>query len=178
MDWIASILSRHPDGEALRDLSEMPVFGDSEDGGARWHVQVVRKDDLLQTGLKIIDRSEENDIDPEDSIEIHDDKNQNQDASLESSLEASIDDSVEEKVKKWSSEIARRLDWIYPMTQKLNMPFKLSVSDMKRASQTGLDGANIHIPALVPKPKFMEGQKKKSGADIGTSITLLCSILI
>lgn len=168
MDWIASILSRHPDGEALRDLSEMPVFGDSEDGGARWHVQVVRKDDLLQTGLKIIDRSEENDIDPEDSIEIHDDKNQNQDASLESSLEASIDDSVEEKVKKWSSEIARRLDWIYPMTQKLNMPFKLSVSDMKRASQTGLDGANIHIPALVPKPKFMEGQKKKSGADIGT----------
>lgn len=153
MDWIATILSRHPDGQALRDLSELPVFGDADDGGAPWHVQVLRKDELLQVGLKMTtDEQRESDDEDTDS----------------EGLKASEELNPADKITVWEEAINERLNWTYPHVSKLNMPFKLSVSDMKRASQSGLDGANVHIPALVPKPKFMEGKRKKNGAEIGT----------
>ena len=148
MDWIASILSRHPDGDAIRNLSDLPIFGDADNGGVRWHVQVLRKDELLTYGLNLAAKPIV--IDEDDKI-------------LESTPL-----SEEEQIKDWEVEIDRRLSWRYPEAAKLNLPFKLSVSDMKRASKGELAGANVHIPALIPKPKFMDTERKKNSAEIGT----------
>ncbi len=161
MDWVASIISRHPDGQPLRDLSEMPVFGDSDYGKTSWHVQVVRKDDLLQQGLKIVVAdSKENTDESTNSMNTTNEKG------------ASIDIPKVDQETEWKNEINRRLSWQYPEAVKLNMPFKLSVSDMKRASKSGIDGANVHIPALVPKPKFMIGKQKKRVLKLEHFITL------
>jgi len=148
MDWIASILSRHPDGDAIRNLSDLPIFGDTGNGGVRWHVQVLRKDELLTYGLNLATKPVV--IDEDDKI-----------------LDLAPL-SEEDQIRDWEVEIDRRLSWRYPEAAKLNMPFKLSVSDMKRASKGELAGANVHIPALIPKPKFMDTERKKNSAEIGT----------
>ncbi len=154
MDWIASIMSRHPDGSNIRELSDFPIFGDSDDGGARWTVRVLRKDELLKYGLNLesipeeSSQTKETSTTPKDSIDSKDD--------------------LESKIELWHKEINRKLSWSYPHKESLNMPFKLSVSDMKRASKSGMSGAHVRIPALIPKPKFMEGSRKKNGAEVGT----------
>ncbi len=148
LDWIMSVLSRHPDGAEIRAYSAAPIFGDAKDGDCSWTVQFARKDTLLTAGLS----------DPLISPELE---------SRESSEGMTVSD-AKASIPEWTEEIDRRLNWEYPLADYVNMPFKVSVSDLKRAAATSIETSSVHIPALVPKPKFLTEKTRKSGAEIGT----------
>jgi ATP-dependent helicase/nuclease subunit A len=159
LDWILTILSRHPDGAPIRDISTLPVFGNSRDGNCKWTIDFIRKDQLLLEGLHASKARSAVDVETKSG------ENKNEAGGEQS---ASIPVYTEKDIENWRNEMDRRLSWTYPKEKTVNMPFKLSVSDLKRASKVGIQGANVHIPPLTPKPKFLAGKTKKSGAEIGT----------
>ncbi len=166
LDWILSILSVHPDGGPIRERSDLPVFGSSDAGKCKWTIDFIRKDELLMDGLHVQSANMEND----DIEEVHIDAiGAEKEMDLKrDELQIGQEAYTEADIQNWEYEIERRLSWTYPGEKTVNMPFKLSVSDLKRASKVGIQGANVHIPPLTPKPKFLTGKVKKSGAEIGT----------
>jgi ATP-dependent helicase/nuclease subunit A len=68
------------------------------------------------------------------------------------------------------SEIDRRLKYKYAYANSVNVPTKLSVTDLKLLKKERLDRVNYKIPVLREIPQFKEGESEFTKAEIGTIV--------
>ncbi|MDK2919599.1 MAG: ATP-dependent helicase/nuclease subunit [Candidatus Petromonas sp.] len=146
LDWICSALVKHRDGKVIRELSETPFdesFIDEKDK-SRWNVNLINKGDIIL----------------EENERLKDMKKQRRE--LESFM-------IEGK-SKYKEIIKRRFEWNYGYESAVKIPSKLAVSDIKKASNKNIDSLAYKIPSLVKLPKFIEGTKPFTKAEIGTIV--------
>jgi len=148
LDWIASVLMRHPDGELLREWAGVQwEAGQLLEDLSQWRIQVRSKKDIWQ-------EKEKREADK---------------LSLRRKLEGfeEFSESLSEDVRQW---VDQRLSWQYPYQSAVNIPSKLSVTEINRLVSKKLNRFELEIPSLIQKPRFMEGKKLFSGAEKGTIV--------
>ena len=67
-------------------------------------------------------------------------------------------------------EIDRRLKYKYAYSNSVNVPTKLSVTDLKLLKKEKLERVNYKIPVLRDIPQFKEGESDFTKAEIGTIV--------
>lgn len=142
-DWFGMVLTKHPNLESLRSLSEFEIRPEEmlEDDSS-WACNIYRRKDILMNKLE---------------EDIMDDNLKNQ------LLNYSIDgDRVGNKI------VYDRLNWTYSHEESTKIPSKMSVSEIKDASVKDVDKMGYSIPPLIIKPKFLEGKKEYTRAEKGT----------
>ncbi len=160
LDWVSTILAEHPDGGPLRDLSEWST-GASGSWQSRWQIDLVRKDQLLAPAQGLGHYQDRQVADKE----VGRDQDQ---PGPSGDREVPVTRDVSQPEPQIYGQIQDRFDWAYPHEQGLHTPFKLAVSDIKRLESHGLSEAGVHIPKLIPQPKFLVNETKLSAADRGT----------
>lgn len=68
------------------------------------------------------------------------------------------------------NEIERRLDYKYAFSKSVNIPTKLSVTDIKTMKQEKIESIKYRIPVLRDIPQFKEDEKDFTKAEIGTVV--------
>ena len=145
LDWIAPVLMRHPDGGLLREWANVEWGADQllEDS-SKWNIQSRSKKDIWKEKKK----------------------RETDKLVLRQKLEE-FSENLSEEVQQW---VDQRLSWQYPHQAAVNIPSKLSVTEINRLVSKKLDRFELEIPSLIQKPRFMEGKKLFSGAEKGTII--------
>jgi len=146
LDWILSTLSRHKDGEILRNTAKIDIGQEKIDpiGDSRWTINILNRGHILKEETQALKEADEY-------------KRKLEDFSLDT--EPQITD-----------EINRRFIWSYEYEDSTKIPTKISVSDIKKTSLKGFDNIGYNIPSLVKMPKFLEGKKAFTKAEKGTII--------
>ncbi|WP_352420084.1 helicase-exonuclease AddAB subunit AddA [Proteiniborus sp.] len=145
LDWICNSLAKHSDGSVIRELAGVDDEYEnviSED--TSWRIQLLNRKDLSVS-------QEHNTINKKE---------------FRNRLE-NFDDYIPTCVK---DEVDKRFEWSYEYDNSINIPSKLSVSDIKKASFKSIETLNYKIPSIVKMPKFLEGKKPFTKAEIGTII--------
>ncbi|QZY54153.1 helicase-exonuclease AddAB subunit AddA [Crassaminicella profunda] len=144
LDWIGTALIRHEDGQTLRDLAG--VYWNEEmlyEDHSRWNIEKIDKKHIqLEEMEKRINKL---------------------------AFKKFLEDFENKKIED-DDFVAKRLNWHYPNHIATKIPSKLSVTEIKRISTSKLDGIGMNIPALIKRPKFIEGKKQLTGAEKGTII--------
>lgn len=70
----------------------------------------------------------------------------------------------------WKKEIDRRLKYKYAYINSVNVPTKLSVTDLKVLKKEKLERVKYKIPVLRDIPQFKEGDSEFTKAEIGTIV--------
>ena len=150
LDWIGASLVKHPDGEILREISELE-FEDSkyESEDSKWRIHILGRQAIV--------------------IEEHE-KLLKEEEYKEKLINFNRDYFSPNDYTAHKSEIDSRLNWQYQYPEATFIPSKLSVSDIKRASIEEMDSIVHQIPTLVKTPKFMEGKNSFTAAERGTII--------
>jgi ATP-dependent helicase/nuclease subunit A len=139
LDWIGPALMRHPDGNYLRELAG--VFWAEEelpDDISKWHINIIGRSDIGSTDTKI------------------------------NEMRAAFQEKVEKnKASDYHELVFKRLQWQYPFQQAERIPSKVSVSLIKEGKgNTALMG--IEMPALLTRPRFIEGHQELTPAQKGS----------
>ena len=144
-DWILPVLTRHRGNDELRELAGIN-FKESHllDDQSKWKVNVLSRNDIQFE---------------------HWDKN-----ALEKEFKQLLTGDGHSINPEQAEFIGQRLNWQYDYNQAIQIPAKLSVTDIKKLSAKELAGVGINIPALVKKPKFTETEKKFTATEKGTVI--------
>ncbi|SCG83696.1 recombination helicase AddA [Proteiniborus sp. DW1] len=148
-DWICNSLAKHSHGNILRELAGIEdMYGslpeEDESKEISFKINILSRKDLY-----IADQSE-----PVNKKEFR------------HKLEYFNDYSP----SNYSDEINRRFSWSYEYNNSINIPSKMSVSDIKKTTFKSLEALNYKIPSIVKMPKFLEGKKPFTKAEIGTII--------
>ncbi len=141
LDWLGSVLIRHSDGVGLRGKGNL-LIEELLDDASKWTILFTGRADLV----------------------------------LEKQEETNQQNQYKEKLKNFKSMgktpyqemIEERLNWQYPYEKSLNIPSKLSVTDIKHAHFKKMESLGHKIPPLVKMPKFMEAVKDFSTMEKGT----------
>lgn len=144
LDWICSTLYYHPHGEKLRELKK--GTGQILEGlESRWSLRFISKQEILTASLQAA---------KEDFM----------------SEFAFMEEAGLESYSDYKEEIIRRLQWEYPYGLMNGLPVKITVSELKRRFEASLseEGANIYLPTLVQKPRFLEQSRTMSAAERGS----------
>mgnify|MGYP000329918913 CR=1 FL=1 len=143
LDWICNCLSKHPDGKAIRELAGISDESNKSDNSeVNWKVNLLTRKDLSIS-------NEDNSID----------KKQFRDR---------LEKNHSYEPTEFKDEVEKRFNWSYEFSNSVNIPSKLSVSDIKKASFNSIEVLNYKIPSIVKMPKFLEGKKAFTKAEIGT----------
>ncbi len=143
LDWIMCVLSNHKAGSDIRNIAgNVRTNIDNKDENSKWRVRIYSSDDVLRIkGIK--HRRSNFDKDIFKDSKIHNNKNY--------------------------SIIDERFNWIYKYKEAVNIPSKLSVTDMEKMhKKTNVEDIAYRIPSLIKMPKFIEGQKSFTSAEKGT----------
>lgn len=141
LDWLGAVLIRHPDGEELRKYGLLPEEIGVTPDSSRWQVQVYQREKILQLFGN---------------------------AELKREALSELTQPDRQLPSPAAAEIQRRLDWEYPYRQAVNIPSKLSATQIARRAEKGLFSLGMELPALVTRPGFMEELRPLSGAEKGT----------
>lgn len=68
------------------------------------------------------------------------------------------------------NEIERRLNYKYAFSKSVNIPTKLSVTDIKTMKQEKIESIKYRIPVIRDIPQFKEDEKDFTKAEIGTVV--------
>ncbi len=145
LDWIAPVIMRHPDGKLLRkcakvEWAEEKLFNDN----SKWVLYRLNKKDVWKKEYKkTVDKL---------------------------ALQRYLQNFKENFSQDEQEFVNQRLSWQYPYSSALNIPSKLSVTEIRKLSLKGLEPLGWDIPSLIQKPKFVEEEKSFSGAEKGTII--------
>ncbi|GIM29382.1 ATP-dependent helicase/nuclease subunit A [Clostridium polyendosporum] len=143
LDWIGIALSKHRDGEPLRELGggDIKILKDEL---STWKIKVWTKSDL------IVDKEAENVDECEEKRKsfVH-----NEQVSIREA-------------------ILKRLDFKYTYERSTILPANISVSDLKRTAYNEGEGETLHIYKVdtLKKPLFLQEEKGLSPAERGTVI--------
>ena len=145
MDWICSSLYKHKDFNDLRHL-----LGDNEckseinDLSSKWKINLVTLSDMNY-----------------ENVEKTNDK-----AMLISEI-CKFKNNIN---SQYNEEINKRLNWKYAHHKSVNVPSKLSVTDLKVLKTNKFDSIQYKIPTLREIPAFKEKEVEFSKAEIGTIV--------
>lgn len=140
LDWILNVLSKHETGKTIRELASLDnEYDTSEDLNISIRI-LNRKDIDINVGSERISKKE-----------------------LRSKLENFVCSS-----SNYKEEIQKRFDWSYKHMNSINIPSKMSVSDITKASFKSIEALSYNTPSIVKMPKFLEGEKPFTKAEIGT----------
>lgn len=151
LDWVAAAVSRHENGKVIRDAAGHGFIGTNIIAGDMWDVRIITKNELIDIDI--------NDDDKDDKF----------------------DDIKDWGNRKCGKNIVERMNWKYPNQRYSKLPTKLSVSEIKNQKSDSLfekNNVSDEKELIVPKPKFMEEQKKITPAQRGTAIHLLMRHII
>ncbi|ABW19823.1 helicase-exonuclease AddAB subunit AddA [Alkaliphilus oremlandii] len=150
LDWIGTALVKHPDGQALRELGGLG-FDAASDGmeDSEWTINIL--------GRQVIVLEEQDKVLKEEDYR-------------EKLLYFNREDFSSGGYTEYKEEIENRLNWKYDHPHSVQIPSKLSVSDIKKAHINEIDVIAHQIPILVKSPKFMEGKTTFTAAERGTVI--------
>jgi ATP-dependent helicase/nuclease subunit A len=144
LDWICSTLYYHPHGDGLRKLRKGP---DSVLEGleSRWSLRFISRQELLAASLQTA----------------------KEDFMTEFAL---MEEAGTEPYSDYKEEIHRRLQWEYPYRLMNALPVKITVSELKHRFEASLseEGANLYLPTLIQKPRFLEQRRTMSAAERGS----------
>jgi len=150
LDWIAPSLIWHENCSELRDSvdSGIEFRGQLIDDPSVWKIRIWNKSDVL-------------------SVKISEERLDTEFIGWLDSLETATEFS------EFSEEIDRRLSWDYAYSKTTRVPAKVSVTELKRRfnaqAAEEMGAFQEYLPALVKKPKFLEGKKGLSSAEIGSA---------
>ena len=146
-DLIMPVLIRHPDLGLLRNEIEEAQCGGliepCEDEECEFKIRIYNKNDIFQMY---------------ENTEISDDENDNND------LKNEAEESLCEEDNFLADEIRRRLTYKYKYTHYVDLPVKISVSDIKKS------GISVQ---LIKTPEFLKDTKRvteKNAAELGTAV--------
>lgn len=143
LDWICNCLVKLKEGEKIRDLAECESsVSDLASEGLNWKINLLSKRDLIIS--------------------------QNQETINKKEFKEELEKFESSKYTDFKNEIERRFKWSYKYSNSIYIPSKISVSDVKNVSFKSLDSLNFKIPSIIKMPKFMEGKKPFTKAEIGT----------
>lgn len=74
------------------------------------------------------------------------------------------------ELSNWKNEINRRLNYKYAFINSVNVPTKLSVTDLKTLKNENLEKIKYKIPVLRDIPQFKEDDSEFSKAEIGSIV--------
>ncbi len=145
LDWICNSLSKHGSGAVIREIAGMEdehQISTSDD--ENWKIRILNRKDLdISQKHEAIDKKE-----------------------FRNKLENFKDYSP----TSFNEEIEKRFEWSYKHENSINIPSKMSVSDIKKATFKSIETLNYKIPSIVKMPRFLEGRKPFTKAEIGTII--------
>lgn len=147
LDWVGPVIMRHPDGEKLREAAGKT--GDSKNLGtddSRFKVEIIERDFTVKEEIKRKETEEK----------------------FRSILEEFPTEEYCGKDLAASSLITAKLDWEYPFRDAEKIPSKLSVTRILGRKNREIENMGINIPALIKRPRFMEGKKSFTGIEKGT----------
>jgi len=139
LDWIGPVLMRHPDGTFLRELSEVSWTNeDLYNDDSHWQMEILKRSDIGG----ITDKAAE--------------------------MLGTLHEQIEQHKPGSDNElIVQRLGWNYPFEQAEKIPSKVSVSQLQEERvNSALIG--IDMPALVTRPRFVEGAIELTPAHKGS----------
>lgn len=154
LDWICMALSKHKDGETIRNIGceDTPLTLDDK---STWEIKIWNRNELLDIN---------NNTEKKDKIDIFEDNNI----------------AEYEKNIKEIMEIKNRLNFEYKYIRSCNTPSNISVTELKKLHKEDFLGeSNDNISNIIGeenkrenqkrRPKFMEkGQEEFKGAKKGT----------
>ncbi|HHT64692.1 MAG: helicase-exonuclease AddAB subunit AddA [Caldicoprobacterales bacterium] len=176
LDWIGPVLIRHPDCGELRGLlkedSDLPLWNHT----SSWKVQLHSPGEIgvfsrqaAQNRQEFLYRMQH------PSETIHNFINQEKNIDTEFFVETGRD---EDRLR---SMIEKRFAWEYPFGYAVNIPSKLTVTEIRklhgmRAVQLSDEGDTAvtypvkEAPSFSARPGFLEGSKQFSAAEKGTIV--------
>lgn len=145
LDWICNSLAKHSDGGTIRELASIEnEYEDAINDDKIWSIQILnRKDVSLGHGYNNLYKKE---------------------------FRNTLDNFNDYSPTCLNEEVDRRFKWEYEYNNSINIPSKMSVSDIKKVSFKSIDTLTYKIPSIVKMPKFLEGKKPFTKAEIGTII--------
>ncbi len=146
IDWILCAVSKHPDGEVIRDLGQLKIDKYSLDNleESRWNIRIINREEIL------LDKNEQRTL-----------KNQYKEYLKNFSID---------ECSQYRETIEKRFNWKYRHNNAVKIPSKLSVTDIKKASAKNIDFINYSIPKISEMQQFIEKDKSFSSAERGTII--------
>ncbi len=146
LHWICSALMYHKDGKILRDIGQASVDESIIDFSHRsnWTINLIKKLDIV---------SDERDR-LKDKLE----------------LKSKLESFTLEEEPRFKEIIEQRFKWSYRHMDSVKIPSKLAVSDIKRVSTKNIEKITYKIPNLVKTPRFIEGKKPFTKAEVGSII--------
>ncbi|MTI49300.1 MAG: helicase-exonuclease AddAB subunit AddA [Firmicutes bacterium] len=141
-DWILSALSKHKDGDMLREIYSGDVVTNNEGEESKWNIEIVKRDEIL---LKEDERLKEKENYRDRLINFN-----------------------REKSSEFKDIIEKRFNWSYEHDLSVKIPSKLSVTDIKKVSTKNMDSINYKTLAINDMPTFIESEHKFTNAEKGT----------
>jgi ATP-dependent helicase/nuclease subunit A len=146
LDWIAPALVRHPDGAPLREAAGItgtvaPEGLEIDTNGSCWQITLDFTPDTAGAQAE---------------------------TEPESELWQQIRQLRPVSGSSDAAGIRRILNWQYPYPAVVGQPAKLTVTEIKRRmAETAAEAKPLYTPTLYSRPRFA-GEKKLTGAQIGT----------
>lgn len=177
LDWIGPVLLRHPDCHELRSLLEEDFDQPLWNHASNWRVQLHSRGEVgvfskqeAQNQQEFLYRLQH----PNESIHSFIHQENNNDTGF--AMKADSDD-----VERLRSMIEERFAWKYPYEYAVNIPSKLTVTEIRKFDGLRAEQLSDEREAAVPypidefpsfsaRPKFMEGSKQFSAAEKGTIV--------
>ncbi|SNS10057.1 DNA helicase/exodeoxyribonuclease V, subunit A [Anaerovirgula multivorans] len=143
LDWIGMVLTKHRDGEPLRQAAEIELQQDKiVEDSSHWAVSILNRQHIILEEQEKTDHKKE--------------------------IREKLEKFQREEFTPFKEKIDAILNWRYPYERATIIPSKLSVSQIKRSTAVNMDSISYSIPNLVKRPKFMEGTKAFTAAERGT----------
>lgn len=143
LDWIGMVVTKHPDGEPLRQAAEIELQSDKlMEDSSRWSISILNRQHIVLEELKTTD--------------------------LKKDIREKLENFQLEEFTPFKEKIDAILNWKYPHERATTIPSKLSVSQIKKSTIANMDSISYSIPNLVRRPKFMEDTKAFTAAEKGT----------
>jgi len=153
LDWICPVLMRHIDCIPLRMLlslegkgADIPIIEDP----SCWSIFIHSREELADVKTTASQSEQE--------------------------LMELLHDPSAYTADEYLELIDERFSWEYAYGYAVNIPSKVAVTELKQINSIGVSlphGSNTYLlnePVLIERPKFMEGTKRFTAAEIGTII--------
>lgn len=143
LDWMCGALYKHKDASILRNISEYDNYEIENDYmNSKWHIEITNVKDIKCS------KNKQNIEKAKKLEEVRSYKNQ---------INSSYHD-----------EIEKRLSWKYKYNKSVDIPSKLTVTDLKKLKYKNIDYVKYKIPSLKDIPYFKEEKVKFTKQEIGT----------
>lgn len=151
LDWLGPVIMHHPDGEKLRQLAAADEILSVNADESQWKIEIFRWSELFKQEKLVREEMQH--------------------------LGEKLLDFQANTHSEYYDIIRNRLNWKYKHNDAVNIPSKLSVSQVKKLNSGNLKIAGMNIPALTKRPGFLAEDEHISATRKGSIVHLLMQSL-